>query len=158
MALERKYMAASQAVTDADDLAEKAAAQVRANFPDWTVRHESLWGSPNWKLFSKAKSWQADLIVVGSHGRSALGRMFLGSISHWVLKEAPCSVRVARGMLDEPDFPVRLIVGLDGSQNAELALQEVASPNWPEKSEVRVVVVDQPLEPTVVGAFIPAVR
>lgn len=157
MALERKYMASSQAVKDCSDLAAKAAARVQAKFPDWKVEHESVWGSANWELFSRAKGWKADLIVVGSHGRSALGRLFLGSISQWLLNEAPCSVRVARGVLDEPDFPVRLIVGLDGSTNAELALQEVASRNWPEKSEVRVIVMNQPLEPTVVGTFIPAV-
>lgn len=156
--LERKYMAGSEAVKDADVLAAKAAARFRANFPEWTVKHEAVWGSPNWEIFSKATEWKADLIVVGSHGRTALGRLFLGSISQWLLNEARCSVRVARGKIDEPDFPVRLIVGLDGSQNAHAALAQVAARNWPEKSEVRVVVVDQPLEPTVVGEFIPAIR
>jgi len=158
MALERKYMAGSKAVKDADTLAAKAAQRFQANFPNWKVKHESVWGSPNWELFSKAESWKADLIVVGSHGRSAIGRFFLGSISQWLLHEARCSVRVARGKLDEPDFPVRLIVGLDGSKNAEAALHEVATRNWPDKSEIRVAVVDQPLEPTVVGEFIPVVR
>jgi nucleotide-binding universal stress UspA family protein len=37
-------------------------------------------------------------------------------------------------------------------------VDQVAARNWPDKSEVRVVVVDQPLEPTVVGEFIPPVR
>lgn len=156
--LERKYMASSRVVMEADQLATKAAARFQANFPEWTVKHEAVWGSPNWEIFSKAKEWNADLIVVGSHGRKALGRFFLGSISQWLLNEARCSVRVARGKIDEPDFPVRLIVGLDGSENADVAVEQVAARNWPEKSEVRVVVVDQPLEPTVVGEFIPPVR
>lgn len=156
--LERKYMAGSIAVKDADALAAKAAARFQANFPEWTVKHEAVWGSPNWEIFSTATDWNADLIVVGSHGRSALGRLFLGSISQWLLNEARCSVRVARGKIDEPDFPVRLIVGLDGSRNADAALAEVAARSWPEKSEVRVVVVDQPLEPTVVGEFIAPLR
>jgi nucleotide-binding universal stress UspA family protein len=156
--LERKYMAGSLAVRDADALAAKAAARFQENFPAWTVKHEAVWGSPNWEIFAKAKEWDADLIVVGSHGRTALGRFFLGSISQWLLNEARCSVRVARGKIDEPDFPVRLIVGLDGSPNADAAVEQVAARNWPEKSEVRVVVVDQPLEPTVVGEFIPPFR
>jgi len=157
LGLERKYMAGSEAVKDADALASKAAARFQSNFPAWTVKHEAAWGSPNWEIFSKATEWKADLIVVGSHGRTALGRFFLGSISQWLLNEARCSVRVARGKIDEPDFPVRLIVGLDGSSNAEAALDEIATRNWPAKSEVRVVIVDQPLEPTVVGEFIPVV-
>jgi len=157
LGLERKYMAGSEAVKDAHRLAAKSAARFRANFPAWTVKHEAVWGSPNWEIFSQARAWNADLIVVGSHGRTALGRFFLGSISQWLLNEARCSVRVARGKIDEPDFPVRLIVGLDGSRNADAAVEQVAARNWPEKSEVRVVVVDQPLEPTVVGEFIPAI-
>lgn len=158
MGLERKYMASSQAVKDAEVMAAKAAARFQANFPNWKVKHEATWGSANWELFSRAEEWKADLIIVGSHGRSALGRLFLGSISQWLLNEARCSVRVARGKLDEPDFPVRLIVALDGSKNADAALHEVASRNWPDKSEARVVVVDQLLETTLVGSLIPPVR
>jgi len=156
LSLEREYMANSRVVERASELASKAAARFQANFPEWTVKHEAVWGSPNWEVFTKAKEWNADLIVVGSHGRNALGRFFLGSVSQWLLNEARCSVRIARGKIDEPDFPVRLIVGLDGSKNANAALKEVAARRWPDKSEVRVVIVDQPLEPTVVGEFIPA--
>lgn len=158
LGLERKYMASAQVVKDADEMAAKAAAQFCANFPNWTVKHESVWGSPNWELFSRAEEWKADLIIVGSHGRNALGRLFLGSISQWLLNESRCSVRVARGKLDEPDFPVRLILALDGSKGANLALEEIASRNWPAKSEVRVVMVDQPLELTYIGGMAPPLR
>lgn len=157
-ALERKYMAGSQAVMNADEMAAKAAVRFQANFPNWKVKHEAVWGSPTWELFSKAEEWKADLIVAGSHGRSALGRLFLGSISQWLLNEARCSVRVARGKLDEPDFPVRLLLALDGSRNANKALEQIASRNWPAKSEVRVVMVDQPLEMTYVGGVAPPLR
>ena len=153
--LERRYMAGSKAVIDADDLAAGAAERFQANFPKWTVQHEASWGSPTAELFSKAEEFKADLIVVGSHGRSAFGRFFLGSISQWLLNEARCSVRVARGKVDEPDFPVRLVVGLDGSRNAELALEQVASRAWPDKSEIRVVAAEQPLELIMVGNVAP---
>lgn len=155
--LEQKYMANAQVVKDFDTMAGKAATRLQANFPPWKVNHEAVWGSANWELFSKAEEWNADLIVVGSHGRNVVGRLVLGSISQWLLNEARCSVRVARGKLDEADFPVRLIVGLDGSQNSRLALEQVAARNWPEKSEVRVVIIDQPLAPSLVGDFVPGV-
>ena len=156
--LERKYMAGSEAVRGAGELAAKAAARFQANFPNWKVEHRAVWGSPNWELFSTAEEWKADLIVSGSHGRSALGRLFLGSISQWLLNEARCSVRVARGKLDEPDFPVRLLLALDGSRNANKALEQIAVRNWPAKSEVRVVMVDQPLELTYVGGMATPLR
>jgi nucleotide-binding universal stress UspA family protein len=158
LGLERKYMANAQVVKDADELAAKAATRFQAKFPNWTVKHESVWGSANFELFSRAEEWKADLIIVGSHGRTALGRLFLGSISQWLLNEARCSVRVARGRLDEPDFPVRLLLALDGSGGAEKALEEIASRNWPAKSEVRVVMVDQPLELTYIGGMAPPLR
>lgn len=158
LSLERKYLAGSQAVKDADVMAAKAAARLQANFPNWKVKHESVWGSPNWELFAKAEEWKADLIVAGSHGRSALGRLFLGSISQWLLNEARCSVRVARGKLDEPDFPVRLLLALDRSRSAEKALEQIAARNWPPKSEVRVITVDQPLELTYVGDAVRPLR
>jgi nucleotide-binding universal stress UspA family protein len=158
LGLERKYMAGSQAVKEADDMAAKVAARFQANFPNWKVKHEAVWGSPTWELFAKAEDWKADLIVAGSHGRSALGRLFLGSISQWLLNEARCSVRVARGKLDEPDFPVRLLLALDGSRSAEKALEQITARNWPPKSEVRVVMVDQPLELTYVGGMAPPLR
>lgn len=157
LGLERKYMANAQVVKDSETLAIRAADRFKANFPKWKISHEAVWGSPNWELFSKAEEWKADLVVVGSHGRNLVGRFFLGSISQWLLNEARCSVRVARGKLDEPDFPVRLIVGLDGSPNSMLALEQVAGRHWPDKSEARVVIIDQPLEPTVAGEFIPTI-
>jgi nucleotide-binding universal stress UspA family protein len=156
--LQRKYMAGSQAVKDADEIAAKAAERIQTNFPNWKVKHESVWGSPGWELFSKAEEWQADLIVAGSHGRNMLGRFFLGSISQWLLNEARCSVRVARGKLDEPDFPVRLLLALDGSRGSQKALEQIAARNWPAKSEALVVTVDQPLDLTVVGSLAPPLR
>ena len=158
VALERKYMAASKVVANADQLAAKAAARLAKNFPRWTVKHEASWGSPGWELYCKAKEFDADLIMVGSHGRSALGRLVLGSISQWLLNEARCSVRVARGRIDEPDMPVRIVVGIDGSAPAKAALEQVIERNWPALSEVVVVVADEPLEPTLVGDIIPVVR
>ena len=45
-----------------------------------------------------------------------------------VLTEARCSVRVARGLLEEPGAPVRIVVGIDGSQGSEAAVR-----GWPSR-------------------------
>ena len=39
-----------------------------------------------------AKSWDADLIVIGSHGRKGIGELILGSVSNYVSHHVPCSV------------------------------------------------------------------
>ncbi len=47
-------------------------------------------------IVQEAKSWQADLIVLGSHGRKGLSRLFLGSVANKVAQEAPCSVEIVK--------------------------------------------------------------
>jgi len=107
--------------------------------PGWEVKSESGAGSPATVIIEKADEWGADLIVVGSHGRTALGKFFFGSVSQKVLHEARRSARVARGRVEEPDTPVRLIIGVDGSKGAEAAVEAVAARKWPAGSEVRIV-------------------
>ena len=41
-----------------------------------------------------AKSEGFDLIVIGSHGRGAVSRFFMGSVTERVLRQAPCNVFV----------------------------------------------------------------
>ncbi len=112
-------------------------------------------GSMAWELIAEADEWKPDLIVVGSHGRGAFGRFILGSVSQRVLTEARCSVRIARGRVDEPDSPVRIVVGTDGSPASDEALRAVAARKWPARSEVKVVLVDDPLAPEFLGKLIP---
>jgi nucleotide-binding universal stress UspA family protein len=107
--------------------------------PGWDVKSESGFGSPATVIIEKADDWGADLIVVGSHGRTALGKFFFGSVSQKVLHEARRSVRVARGRIEEPDTPVRLVIGVDGSDDAEAAVEAVAARKWPAGSEARIV-------------------
>jgi nucleotide-binding universal stress UspA family protein len=39
---------------------------------------------------------RVDVVIVGSHGRSGLGRLLLGSVSEHVVRHAPCPVLVVR--------------------------------------------------------------
>ena len=62
---------------------------------DVTVDAEVLKGIPEQQITEFAREWDADLIVVGSHGRGFWGRM-IGSVSDAVVHHAPCSVLVVR--------------------------------------------------------------
>ena len=53
-------------------------------------------GDPGESIVSVAEAEAADLIVVGTHGRGPIGRLFLGSVSDHVVRHAPCPVLVAR--------------------------------------------------------------
>lgn len=53
-------------------------------------------GNPKELILEEAKEWNADLIVVGSHGRRGFRRFLLGSVSEAVAMKAHCSVVVLR--------------------------------------------------------------
>jgi nucleotide-binding universal stress UspA family protein len=55
-----------------------------------------LTGDPRSRLIEDCRDWQADLVIVGSHGRHGLDRLLLGSVSEAVAAHAPCSVEVIR--------------------------------------------------------------
>ncbi len=120
-------------------LAMSAAQRVQEFLPGWSVKAEVSAGSPASVIIEKADDWKPDLVVLGAHGRSALGRLFFGSVSQKVLHEANCSVRVAREPEDETKRPTRILVGFDGSSNAKEVVRVLTSRHWPDGCEARVV-------------------
>jgi nucleotide-binding universal stress UspA family protein len=47
-------------------------------------------------IIDSAADWNADLIVLGSHGRSGIPRLLLGSVAEFVARHAGCSVEIVR--------------------------------------------------------------
>ncbi|GIW44749.1 MAG: hypothetical protein KatS3mg077_2031 [Candidatus Binatia bacterium] len=132
---------ARQAFEDALATARKGAALAQRLFPSWQVDAEARADSPAWGVIKLAAEWPADLIALGSHGRSALGRMVLGSVSQKVAIEAPCSVRIGRRRPDPERAEMRILVAYDGSPWAEAAVDAVAARHWPPRTAARVVTV-----------------
>jgi len=139
-------------LTEAKDFARRASDQVRSYFPHWSVRAETLAGSAASELISKADEWKPDLIVVGSHGRSAVSRFILGSVSKKVVTDSGHSVRVSRGDIEKDrNTPQKLVIGVDGSTESEQAIRAVGSRVWPLGTEVRIIAVDDGSSPTSAG-------
>src|SRR6185436_12244780 len=69
-------------------LAQRGAARLKELQPTWKVEAKTKAGSPAATIIAMAEEWKADLIVLGSHGRSAWGRAFFGSVSQKVLHAA----------------------------------------------------------------------
>lgn len=127
------------------EMLEKASERLRSYFPEWTTETLHLQGSPAREISRRAKEWNADLIVVGSHGLTANKRFALGSVSQKIVNEARCSVRVVRGETWKHGSPSRLLIGLDGTSAARAAVAEVAGRMWIMGSEARLVVArDEP--------------
>jgi nucleotide-binding universal stress UspA family protein len=56
-----------------------------------------LEGTAHDRIARAAKTQRADLIVMGTHGRSGLARFFVGSVASRVVSVAPCPVMTVRG-------------------------------------------------------------
>ena len=54
-------------------------------------------GRPDQVVIETANNRQADLIVVGSHGRGGLSRLLLGSVSERIMGQAQCPVLIVPG-------------------------------------------------------------
>ena len=149
---------AAQVMEEAEQLAQRGSKRVQQNFPGWQVSHEVRNGSPGFELLQVARDWSADLIVVGSHGHSALGRFVLGSVSQKVLTEASTSVHIGRPNPGTGKSGERILIGVDGSPAALAAVRAVAQRNWTEGSEIRIVVADDVFRGNPIWLLIPPVR
>jgi nucleotide-binding universal stress UspA family protein len=86
--LERQLRSQSQ--RDLDKLVNRARkARVR-------VTTLLLEGTPAERIVRAARTRRADLIVMGTHGRSGLARLFLVSVAERVVAAAPCPVLTIR--------------------------------------------------------------
>lgn len=65
----------------------------------WSIRKITRvvqWGIPWRAITSFAEEAEIDLIVLGTHGRSGLSHLFLGSVAERVVRAAPCPVLTVR--------------------------------------------------------------
>jgi nucleotide-binding universal stress UspA family protein len=79
---------------DAEQLTRQAREGVSAS--GFSVETAVREGDPRTAIIDAADEWQADLIVVGSHGRTGLTRLVMGSVAQAVVAHAHCSVEVVR--------------------------------------------------------------
>ena len=100
-------------------------------------------GNPRSDIPCFANEWGADLILVGSHGHSAIGRFLLGSVSQAVLRTAPCSVEIVRMIPDSSPFKV--LFATDGSDCSLAAARIVADRPWPAGSVFKIISVEEPV-------------
>jgi nucleotide-binding universal stress UspA family protein len=83
-----------QQTSEAEHLTGRVTEALKAiNMPIETAVRE---GDPRSAIVDEAEEWGADLIVVGSHGRTGLKRWLLGSVAQAIVGHAPCSVEVVR--------------------------------------------------------------
>jgi nucleotide-binding universal stress UspA family protein len=92
---------ASEVPASSSGLEEDTRRRLRAAIPasarDWCQTEEIVrCGQPRKEILRVAEAREAQLIVLGVHGRSTLDRMLFGSNAHRIVREAPCPVLTIR--------------------------------------------------------------
>ncbi|PGF15793.1 universal stress protein UspA [Natrinema sp. CBA1119] len=64
--------------------------------PDVEFRTETVVGKPAREIVSFAEAHDIDHVIIGSHGRSGLSRILLGSVAEKIVRRAPMPVTVIR--------------------------------------------------------------
>jgi nucleotide-binding universal stress UspA family protein len=106
-------------------------------------------------ILAEADRIRASVIVVGSRGYTALGRLLLGSVSRGIVRQARVPVLVAKG---RPRPVRRLVIGLEGSPNARRALGFLAGLPAPVGGRVTLARVVEPIRVPSMGLAPASVR
>ena len=125
--------ALSQLGTDFEAEAARRLADLvaRATAAGVTVRTIRAVGDPVDLLIAAARDHDADLIVVGSHGRTGILRFLLGSTAERIVGHAPISVLVARGDATAPFTRVLAATDFSPAAARALALAQELAPAAP---------------------------
>jgi nucleotide-binding universal stress UspA family protein len=112
------------------------------------------WGDPKSKIIDAAAAWPADLIVLGSHGRTGLDRFLMGSVSDAVMRHAHCSVELVRipplhevakraGGPQNGRF-TRILLAVDDTEFSQAATRLLDEQVLLPQTEIRVLYVIEP--------------
>jgi universal stress protein A len=90
-------MSAPDLVAFLEAEAKRMLAAFRTRLPSQLITHEFIpKGRPATEIVNAAKQWNADFIVIGTHGRCGMTRALLGSVAEQVIRNAPCPVIAVR--------------------------------------------------------------
>jgi nucleotide-binding universal stress UspA family protein len=84
---------------------KRALYRLRPADPSVLVEHRLEEGDPATVILQSAESSKADLIVVGTHGRTGLNRILMGSVAEEIVRHATCPVISVKTPLPKPVAP-----------------------------------------------------
>jgi nucleotide-binding universal stress UspA family protein len=88
--------AAEGARRHADELLAEMTGRLRAE--GLTVESERREGDAAAELIAAARAWKANLVVLGTRGRTGVARLVLGSVARNVVHHVPSSVMIVHGL------------------------------------------------------------
>jgi len=77
-----------------EDRLQELTERVRERYPD--IESSLVTGTPFIEIIATAKEEDVDLLVLGTHGRTGLAHMLVGSVAEKIVRKAPCPVLTVR--------------------------------------------------------------
>ena len=140
--MEREHEMLEYAAETAAHIAYEGTQHVKKIFPEWEVDSSTRVGTPAQSILEVAAAWEPDVIVLGSHGRSAVQRLLLGSVSLRVMREAHTAVRITRNSTTGKEgTPPILLYAFDASSGARKVVRELLRRSWPAHTQLHIVSV-----------------
>jgi nucleotide-binding universal stress UspA family protein len=106
---------AAPPLNDTPESLRERVTRVRPTDEEIDVQHYLLEGDPAAETVALADDTQCDLIVMGTHGRTGLGRLLMGSVAEQVMRRAPCPVLTIKAPIGE-----MLMAAAPGGEAAEV--------------------------------------
>lgn len=131
---------------NANSAAASVCQELQDRFPLWQIVPQVHFGSPPTEVMDTVNAWEPDIIFVGSHSESmepqttgTLEHFLFGGVSEQLIAKAECSIHIVRGEKQATHNPVKLLIGMDDSLEAPLALEVVTGRNWPADSQIKII-------------------
>lgn len=88
--------AQTQYKEELEDLLARKKATLEKAHPDLKIETALIKGPVANSIIEEAEKWKADLLIVGSHGRTGMERFLLGSVAEQLVIHATCSIEVVK--------------------------------------------------------------
>lgn len=85
----------SESILKVDDAQERLTS-IAKTIGQSSVESSVISGEPGPLIVASAHKWNADLIVMGTHGQTGLDQLLIGSVAEHVVRNAPCAVLTLR--------------------------------------------------------------
>jgi len=116
--------------------------QLRPEAATVRIEHRLLEGNPAAEILRVARDTKCSLIVLGTHGRTGVGRFLMGSVAEQIVRNAPCPVITVKAPQEQPQSespatkaqnPMNLttVASFDDVEEAELAKNALAAEGVP---------------------------
>lgn len=118
-------------IDEAKQLVEKTIDQLQKALANVKVSGSVLDGYATDEIVKEAQDWNADLIIAGSHGRTGVASLVLGSVSRALLVRSHCAVRIVRSEKVSTNGDNNVLIAMDRSPSSSHTIDHVIATPWP---------------------------